>query len=267
MTRTSVRVTSVRVTAALALVLVPALAFAGVAFAQDYSEPPPAATDQSGQEADQSGDQATQAADAGTEAETDEGPGRNVPDCITGGQPGAFGADCQAFVVNQNARPTGWAVLNPDDTHVYRFSFGAYRDPGSDDDPDEESGGLDAVAAERNNVLVLFRSDPQDGASLTFFTADQFRSGDDGFGAATVGVNYLRGDGDDDTPEDATVRNDYASWQGNLSTSGTYYAVVEGTGSQSGPVLYNIQVEGGGVTDFTFANEEPGQAPFEPEDE
>ena len=256
----------VRGTGVLVLVLVLVLSIAPAVFAQDESTPPDAATDQSQAAADmqQEGDQAAQGAE---EAAAEEDSGPSVPDCVTDGQAGVFGVDCQAFAVNQSERPSGWAILNPGDTHVYRFRFGAYRDPGSDDDPDEEGGGGDPqVAAERNNVLVTFKADPQDAASLSFYTADQFRNGGDSFGAATVGVNYLRGDGDDETPEDATVRNDYASWQGNLSESGTYYAVVDSASGQGGPVMYRIEVHGGGVADFTFTNEQPGEAPFEPED-
>jgi hypothetical protein len=249
----------------LVIVLLLALAFAGAALAQDYSTPPDTGTIPS--PPPDAGTIPSPPADTQQEEGTDEDSGQNVPGCVTDGQAGTFGADCQAFVVNQTARPSGWAILNSDDTHVYRFYFGAYRDPGSDDDADEEGGGEDPqVAAERNDVIVLFRTDPQDAASLSFFSADQFRNGGDPFGAATVGVNYLRGDGDDETDEDATVRNNYASWKGNLSESGTYYAVVEGASGQTGPVMYNIEVQGGGVADFTFTTEQPGEAPFEPED-
>jgi hypothetical protein len=250
--------------------LVLTLAFAGVAFAQDYSEPPPdggtipvppGTVPSPPDDTPEEGQPGEEPADEGTDA------GSGLPECVTDGQAGTFGADCQAFTVNQSARPTGWAILGEDDTHVYRFRFSAYRDPGSDDDPDEEGGGDDPqIAAERNDVLVLFRTDPQDAALMSFFTADQFRNGGDPFGAATVGGYSVRGDYDDEPDDDSvSARNDYATWKGNLSESGTYYAVVEGTGNQSGPVMYNIEVQGGGVTDFTFANEEPGQAPFEDE--
>lgn len=185
-----------------------------------------------------------------------DGGARTTPDCTSGGAAGEFGRDCQAFIVNESGRPAGWAVLHPGETHVYRFYFSAYRDPGSDDDADEEGGGEDpSVAAERNNVTVLFKSEPLEGATLEFYTRDAFNEGDDPFGAATVGDVSLRGDGDEETDNDATRRLDFATWQGNLSASGTYYAVVSAAGGQSGAVMYNIEVHGGGVRDFTFASD------------
>lgn len=112
--------------------------------------------------------------------------------------------------------PSGdWQPLEAGEEHWYAFQY----------------------VGDGSQIRVLLEAVPEEGASFAVWTPEEARRWRAGSPVDPIG----RGSADPSAPGKLV-------WTGNFNDKGTYYAVVEATGSQPGTTYYLLEVSGDGVS-------------------
>ena len=126
-----------------------------------------------------------------------------------------------------------WIQLDPGEQHWYTLDYRGTHEFEAADEEDEE----EKVIYVASQVEIRLDANPDGGARFMVVTPDQVRMWQAGEKLEACGCG---------------TENEYAtgdlSWSGNFGVPGTYYVIVDYTGSGTGPVYYTLDISGEDVS-------------------